>query len=379
LRVAHVSCFHDPARRKPAALLEAWPTLVDVATAVARAGVHVTVMQAANENAEIKREGIRFMFVADTPPTWLGRRLGPLGMPLPRRMAERLRALTPDIIHLQGLAFPGHTRYIGRRVPGARILVQDHADHPPHQVWRGLWRQGLSRINAVAFTAAEQAMPFVASGVLRPDLRVFEIPESSTRFRPGEPDTARRETGLHGDPCLLWLGRLDANKDPLCILDALSRTTRELPDVQLWMCYRDAPLLAEVKSRIAADPTLASRVHLLGKQTHARVEQLLRAADFLVQGSHIEGSGYSVIEALACGTTPLVTDIPSFRMLLARGRYGALSPVGDAAAMAKAWIEWARRDRADMRTQTTAYFERELSFDALGKRLRAAYDELMKA
>ena len=44
--------------------------------------------------------------------------------------------------------------------------------------------------------------------------------------------------------------------------------------------------------------------------TRARVEELMRAADIFTLGSHREGSGYALTEALACGLPPVVTDIP---------------------------------------------------------------------
>lgn len=56
----------------------------------------------------------------------------------------------------------------------------------------------------------------------------------------------------------------------------------------------------------------------------------------LVAGSRHEGSGYAVIEALACGVVPVVTDIAPFRALTDRGRVGALWPVGNAERLARA-------------------------------------------
>jgi glycosyltransferase involved in cell wall biosynthesis len=231
-------------------------------------------------------------------------------------------------------------------------------------------------MTGVAFTTEAQAEPFRACGLLRPATRVYAVPESSSTFTPGDMAEARAATGLSGDPCLLWLGRLDANKDPLAVLDALALTAESLPDAMLWCCYQSAPLLDAVRACIAGDPSLQGRVRLLGEQPHARVERLLRAADFLVQGSHGEGSGYAVIEAMACGTPPLVTDIPSFRALTGGGRYGALARPGDPRDMARAWIEWAGRDRTAVRHEVRTHFERELSFDAIGKRLVATYREL---
>src|SRR5207237_3915705 len=118
------------------------------------------------------------------------------------------------------------------------------------------------------------------------------------------------------DPCVLWNGRLDANKDPLTILEAVRIASSDLPDLQLWCAYTDAPLLHPVNRRLEEDPRLAARVHLVGTVTRAQIELMSRAADVFVIGSHREATCYALIEALACGTPPVVSDIPTFRAIV---------------------------------------------------------------
>lgn len=225
----------------------------------------------------------------------------------------------------------------------------------------------------MAFTSAEQARPFFQSGLLRPTIPVFEVLESSTWFRPLDRRAARASTGLHGDPCALWIGRLDANKDPLTVLDAVQAAASQLPDLHLWCCYTDAPLLPEVRARLAADADLARRVHLLGPVPHEQVQQLCSAADLFVSGSRTEGSGYAVIEAIACGATPLITSIPAFRRITREGAIGELYAPADADALHRALVSWSGRGRENLRRAARAHFERYLSFETVGRELVTAY------
>ncbi len=72
----------------------------------------------------------------------------------------------------------------------------------------------------------------------------------------------------------------------------------------------------------------------------------MRAADLFVLGSHREGSSFALIEALATGLTPVVTDIPSLRALTGNGAVGALWPCGDAGALDDALRSARRGDSA---------------------------------
>jgi len=370
MRVLHVSCVRDPRGRIGAELLDAWPTLGHVAAAVRGAGAQVTVLQAAHADEECERDGVAYRFVAE--PRLPGRRR--LTGAMPWRLARAAAALRPHVIHLNGLEFPLHARALCG--VGAPVLAQDHASAPPRTLAR-LHRWGLARVGGVAFTAREQAQPFFRAGVLRAGVPVFAIPESSTRFTAGDMVAARAETGMHGDPALLWVGRLNDNKDPLTILDALALALPRLPGARLWCCFHEAPLLGAVRARLAAQPALAERVHLLGAVPHAQVERLCRAADFFVLGSHHEGSGYAVLEAMACGATPVVSDIPPFRAITGGGAVGALAPVGDAAAFAAALVALAARPRDVLRARTLAHFRAELSFEVVGARLVEAYASIV--
>ena len=205
---------------------------------------------------------------------------------------------------------------------------------------------------------------------------VYEIPESTSRFAPGERAEARRQTQVEGDPAILWVGHLDANKDPLTVLDGVSAAARSLPQLRLYCCFGVAPLLRAVQERVASDAILCDRVVLLGRVSHERVEQLMRAADLFVLGSHREGSGYSLIEALACGLPPVVTDIPSFRTLTGAGVVGRLWRCGDSAALGEALQSVAACADGRMRAAVRAHFDRELSFDALGSKLARMYTDV---
>ena len=368
LHVAQIGFFRDSQRRAPRELLEAWPSLVDVAEAAAAGGTRVSVIQACDYEDRLVRNGVHYHFLPfghrhATRAGW-------------RAFQDLLSHIGPDALHVHGLGFSGELRRLSRAAPALPILVQDHANRLPRFWRRPHWRRGLAVASGFAFCARGQAEPFVQASLIPERARLFEIPESTSRFGYGDRTEARRLTGLEGEPAVLWVGHLDENKDPLSVLRGVSAATSRLPGLQLWCCFGKGALLADVHSCIEKDSRLSGRVRLLGCVPHERIELLMRAADLFVLGSHREGSGYSLIEALACGLPPAVTDIPSFRALTGNGIVGRLWPCGDSASLAEALVDLAMRPTHDLRRQVRRHFEAELSFPALGRKLATAYSAI---
>ncbi|WP_199754313.1 glycosyltransferase family 4 protein [Dyella dinghuensis] len=361
LHVAQINFVPVPHGTSGTDVLQRWPSLVDVAEAAATSGARVSVIQAATNAEHIERNGITYHFTHSRTDDSMHLRAN--------HFSSLLEELNADVLHVHGLDFAEDAFAISKRLPNLPILFQDHANRPPRWWRRPQSRRWYSAASGVAFTTTELAAPFIKKGLLRPDSNVFAIPESTCRFTRGSRARARAETGLHGDPCVLWVGHLNQGKDPLTVLDGIARAAEALPGLQLWCVFGNAPLLADVQRRIQRDSHLAGRVHLLGQLPHERIEWLMRAADLFVSGSHSESCGYALLEAMACGITPVVTDIPSFRALT--GDIGQLWHCGNSDSLSEALIRAAANRASPERVR--AHFDNILSPSALGRQWAAAY------
>lgn len=368
VHAVQISFFDDPQGRPPAQLLDANFTLVDVAEAVRQSGIRVTVICANARSERLTRNGLHYYFLP----------LGDAdrGTASKAALGALLRDLGPDVLHVHGLSFPRHVLSLASLLPDVPVILQDHASQPPRFWRRAVWRREMSLAAGIAFCSPDQAQPFAAAGLIDSAAHLYEIPESTSRFSPGDKQQARRVTGIEGDPAILWVGHLNANKDPLTVLRAISAASRDLPGLRVFCCFGSAPLLSDVLDLIATDPQLSGRVRLLGRASRDHLEQLMRSADLFVLGSHREGSGYSLIEALACGLPPLVTDIPSFRSLTRAGSVGKLWPCDDPAALRDAIL--AARTDPETRAAVRAHFDRELSFGAVGRKIAAMYEDVLE-
>jgi glycosyltransferase involved in cell wall biosynthesis len=93
-----------------------------------------------------------------------------------------------------------------------------------------------------------------------------------------------------------------------------------------------------------------------------------------VSGSHSEGSGYALIEAMSAGVVPVVTNIPSFRAIAGDER-PRWTP-GDADDFARVLLETCAADLDRLRAAAKARFNSVLSWEAIGARTVAEYRAL---
>jgi glycosyltransferase involved in cell wall biosynthesis len=368
----HVTCvnyLYDRFLKTPEELLDRYLTMTGLAEGLTSAGAQVTVVQRFACDAEVLRCGVRYLFVRDP-----GRRFGSLS-DLAQGVNRAVARLRPDIVHAHGLSFARQAWWLKRLLSSTPLLLQDHAGLPPSSPrTRCTLRLAMRGVDAVIFTVPEQKQPWIEAGILRADTPLVELPEGSSPFCLQSREASRAATGLAADPLCLWVGRLNANKDPLTILRGFGRALSRLPAARLAMVYSTEDLLPEVQTWLRNNPEAASRVTLLGRKPHAELEAIYNSADFFLLGSDYDGgSGYSVLEALSCGVVPIITTIPSFRATLANGEYGGLFPVGDAEALSAALMDWYGRLGPERRERQRAYFDANLSFAAIGRQALAAY------
>ena len=350
----------------------------ELARGLTTRGHTVTVIQEHLVHDELLDEGVRWVFV---PPSRTcegarallgGRRDAFIRAPATHMLAP-IRHFGPDIIHTFDLASLPTLGLLARLRTelGAKLVVHDHGGAP---LRRGpgpaFERRVLAGVDRLLFTTRARAQAWIESGAL-PNLdRVVEVFETSSPYTPGDAPTGDAPR-LSGAPALLHLGRLDPVKDPLTTLAALRRVLLDLPGARLHMAWRDAPMLGPV-----CDAARDLPVELLGPRMN--VEALLRGADLLVQASTREVCGIAVLEALATGTAPVLSDIPPFRRLTDGGRIGRLFPVGDPEAMAAAIADaWAARQAGPLsEAPVREWFDAALSFEALTDAVEATYREL---
>ncbi len=374
-RIVQLNLAYDGTLTSPEALLQRYHTLTGWTRAVVQAGAAVHVVQRFSASTQLSVDDVVYQFVqegaAGTPEPWT----------VFATVVAAVRDAAPAVVHINGLMFPGMVTAIRSALPPqTAIVLQDHSGSVPRPALWPLrqwsinrWQEAFAAVDACSFTAAELAAPWREIG-LGDDQRVLEIPEASAEMSFASDPASRRDLEMRSAPAILWVGRLDANKDPLTVLAGLEIALPRLAQARCWMLYREGRLEDEVRRRIGRSTVLRDRVVLVGPVPHDEMWRYYRASDLFVSGSHHEGSGYALIEAMSCGVTPCVTDIPAFRALT--GDVGVRWPPDDADACAAALVEATRGDRDARRARVHRRFDTALSWKVIGHRTVAEYRSL---
>jgi glycosyltransferase involved in cell wall biosynthesis len=147
---------------------------------------------------------------------------------------------------------------------------------------------------------------------------------------------------------LLTIGRLEPEKSPFVLLDAVAELERRFPGrYRLTWIGRGA-----LEDAVAARCTELGIVPLVDRRGYVAFgEELLRlyrAAHVFVHVSLTEGVPQVLVEALASGTPVVATDVGGVRGMLADGRAGLLVRPGDPNALAAAVVRVVEDDRLRM-------------------------------
>jgi glycosyltransferase involved in cell wall biosynthesis len=287
----------------------------------------------------------------------------------PFKLHRFIKQQKPDVVFIHGLHFPLQVLQLRMAlVNRVKIILQHHAELPFKGLRKPLQWLASRYVDAYLFASKELGAEWVKKGNISSCRKIHEVMELSSVFHPISKQAALERTGITGQPIFLWVGRLNQNKDPLTAITAFLRFAGEYPSARLYMIYHTAELLAEINQLLAGHP-LKNVVTLIGKVPHDELLYWFNSAAFFLSGSHYEGSGTAVCEAMSCGCVPVVTDIPSFRMITDNGRCGWLFQPGDGKGLLNALCETQQTDIEAKRKLCLDYFRSTLSFEAISSRI----------
>lgn len=181
---------------------------------------------------------------------------------------------------------------------------------------RAIIAAGHAADGLLAVSAALKA-DMVALGLPAARIAVHHNGVDQDLFQPRPRATAKADLGVSG-PLMVTLGALIPRKQQAIVIAALAH----LPDVRLAL-IGDGPDRAALE-QLADTLGVAQRLLWLGQLPPGAISPWLAGADVMVLPSRSEGLANAWLEALACGTPIVITDVGGAREVLTDPRAGRI-------------------------------------------------------
>ena len=319
---------------------------------------------------ELERLGVPVHCLGGTGTAWIG------------RLRRLVRDHDIDLVHAH-LAYTAIGARLGLARSGLPMVYTEHIVwecYHPATYWANLLSFAA---NDHVFTVSEQ----VRRSIRYPaPLRFLPLPPVETLYH-GLDQAAvdrwvatdgasqvRAELGLADAPTVVTVANFKAHKGYEYLLEAAAQVREKIPEVR-FVLVGQGPLEGEVRAQVRRSG-LDGTVVFAGFRSD--VPRLVGACDVFALASLHEGLSIALLEAMAVGTPPVVTDAGGQAEVVVDGRDGLVvaprQPEALAAAIGSLLRDPDRRDALGRAAR-----ERAASFDirASVKRAEAVYAQLL--
>jgi glycosyltransferase involved in cell wall biosynthesis len=258
-----------------------------------------------------------------------------------------VRDFQPDVVHVQG-HFPvsksviRNAKAAGIPVVGTNHFMPENLTHYAHlparmdaMLQHRLWadfRGIFENIDMVTTPTARAAGYMEKKGFGR-EIRVISNGIDLERFNPGRGQaTFREKYGLPDAPLLLYVGRLDKEKN----LDVVLRAIARIPDgVAIHFAIAGTGALRERLEHFAAELKINHRVSFLGYVPDEDLPAFYCAGHAFVLAGTAELQSIATMEAMASGLPVLAADAVALPELVHTGHNGFLFEPGNPVMLAE--------------------------------------------
>lgn len=227
-----------------------------------------------------------------------------------------------------------------------------------------------------------------------------QVPNCPARLIPGGTDLstfhripkteARLLLGFDADiPILLYVGRFDTHKGIDTLLEACQCLSQgeiggyePFTQFQVVLVGDDAGTASHEREHLEQEIQalgLSEKVHFAGRIRHGRLPLFYTAADVCVVPSQYEPFGLVALEAMACETPVVASDVGGLKFTVIPEETGLLVPVGDAPAFARAIArilsnpQWADT----LKTKASSHVQEAFTWTSAGAQVSDLYRRLL--
>ena len=206
-------------------------------------------------------------------------------------------------------------------------------------------------------------------------------------FHPHPPEDAKAQLGVK--PCdrmLLFVGRIEPLKGIDTLLRAMGLLANECPTWASQICVAiiggdpnttENEEMERLKA-IRAELGITDLVTFLGARDQDKLHHYYSAAEAVIMPSHYESFGMVALEAMACGTPVIASEVGGLAYLVRDGKTGFHVPNGDPVALASAIARLVEDpELRDQLGRQAHRYAQHYSWDCIADRMLPLYAKAM--
>jgi glycosyltransferase involved in cell wall biosynthesis len=263
-------------------------------------------------------------------------------------MVRRIIAsIKPDILHLHTLLYPSYLGVFTNFHPlvvtpwNGDILWQDQRSYiRRYAIQSGLHKAGLItvdseelRLKTLRYGGYENKIEYISFGV---DTVMFQLQKRSSDLRKRlnvEPDA----------PVVLSNRSLETLYNIDIIIKAIPMVLGAFPRTVFLFAWYSAPR-KDYLMKLAENLGVTANIRLIGKIEHRDLPTYYAESDIFVSIPNSDTIAISLLEAMACGVAPVVSDLSSTKECIIDGVNGYVVPLRNAEETANAIIRLLSND-----------------------------------
>jgi L-malate glycosyltransferase len=252
-----------------------------------------------------------------------------------------LAEIKPDIMHGFYIGFAG---YIGAFTGFHPFLLftggPDLLVFPKKSLLHRIWtKYALSKIDFLTHTSEEANAAAVSFGFPAARSKFLHIGIDLRQFNLHvDPGDLKARLGIAGHPMVLSTrGLFDKYYNITGLLKTFALVLAEVPEARLVLKYYSAPE-KEKFVQLAHKLAIYDKIVWVGKAAYSDLPKYYRAADTYVSLSFTDSGPVSMLEAMACGSVPVVSNLKNIGEWVKEGVNGHLVAPNDHRAAAQAII-----------------------------------------
>ncbi|MCK5547590.1 MAG: glycosyltransferase [Thermoplasmata archaeon] len=278
---------------------------------------------------------------------YIGPFVPPTGVNLPairqlggivKKVRSLMKTIKPDIVHAHYLQDSGFFAALSRFHPlvvsawGSDVLVHLYRN----KIYRVMTLYVLRRANAVHSVAKHLTKKLIDLGVPQSKIITEPMGVDQKEFNP------RAEPIMKGNNLVVSTRSLESIYNVKLLIKAVPHIIKRVKDAKVAIIGHGEDM--EELRALADKLNLGESVEFVGTVGHGEIPRWLNASKVYVSTSLSDGTSASLLESMACGIFPVVTNIPACREWIEDGKNGFLVPTNDSKLLARRIVDALRDD-----------------------------------